>query len=140
MRSLIKYNDLFPTIFRDREDDIFDSFLSLFHSSNDSVKVDIKELDDKLEVIASVPGFTKDNIGVKYEKGWLTISGEVKNEKEKKEEKYLYKEIGNSSFVRRFYLGDSIDAEKISAKFENGILNITLLKGEKEKFHKIEIS
>lgn len=141
MTSLVKRsNNLFPNLFDDFN--IFDSFFkpsTLFHSY-DSAKVDIKELDDKIEVVADVPGFTKDDIHIKYEKGWLTISGEIKEEQEEKNTKYLYKEIGNRSFARRFYLGDTIDTEKIDAKFENGILNIILPKSEKEKYREIQIN
>ena len=141
MNALVKRtNDLFPSLFDDF--DIFDSFFkpSSLLRSYDSAKVDIKELDDKLEVLADVPGFTKDDIDIKYEKGWLTISGEVKKEKEEKDVKYLHKEIGSRSFARRFYLGDTIDTENIKASFKDGILNVTLPKSEKEKYRQIEIN
>jgi HSP20 family protein len=120
---------------------LFDDFFkpSTIFKSHDIAKVDIKENDDSLEVIADVPGFSKEEIDIKYEKGWLTLRGEKKIEKEDNDAKYLHKEIGSRSFTRRFYLGDSIETDKIDATFKNGLLTIELPKSEKEKFKQIEI-
>jgi len=143
MTYLIKRNwpeGVFPKLFEDLEN-FFDSPPLFCCPEEDDAKIDIKEHDDKVEVIADIPGFKKEDIEIKYERGYLTISGEVKKEKEKEDEevKYLHKEIKNRSFARRFQMGDSFDSTKIDAKYEDGILTILLPKSEKEKFRKIDI-
>ena len=105
----------------------------------DNVKVDIVDHDDKVEVVVITPGFSKENIKIEYDKGYLTVSGDIKKEETKEEKKYLYREIGSNSFARRFYLGDSFDKANIDASFKDGILTITLPKKEEEKFKEIEI-
>jgi len=137
MDSLIKYfsRDI-PSLFDDS--DFFFNRRSLGFFDGDNVKVDVVEKDDQLEVVAVTPGFDKKDIKIEYEKGYLTVSGEVKEEKEEKK-KYLYREIGSKTFARRFYLGDSFDKQNIDANFKNGVLTITLPKKEEEKLKEIEI-
>ena len=141
MTYLVKRNNLtrdLPSLFND---DLFESFFDRpLLSVRDSAKVDIKEYDDKLEVVADVPGFKKDDINIKLEKGYLTISGEVKEEKEDNGAKYLHKEIGSRSFQRSFYLGDTIDIQNIDAHYKDGLLSIVLPKSEKEKYKEIKIN
>ena len=105
----------------------------------DAAKIDIKEYDDKVEVIAEIPGFTKEDVTIEYEKGHLTITGELKKDATEETGKFLHKEIGSRSFARKFNLGDAFDVSKIDATFEAGILNIILPKSEKEKSRKITI-
>jgi len=112
--------------------------LELFKHTDD-IKVDIVDHDDKVAVTAITPGFSKGNIKIEYDKGYLTVSGDIKKEETKEEKKYLYREIGSNSFARRFYLGDSFDKANIDASFKDGILTITLPKKEEEKFKEIEI-
>jgi len=143
MKSLVKRNDLLPGFDFDG-DDFFSNVVRdwlarpLF-GAEDSAKIDILEHDDKIEVQAEVPGFKKEDIEVKYEGGWLTISGEVKKESKGNETKYLHREIGSRSFTRRFYLGDSFVTDKIDAEFKDGVLNVTLPKSEREKFRRIDV-
>lgn len=134
----IQYRPSLPSMFNDWT--IFDDFFNSNSLTHDTGKFDVKEFDDKIEIIGDIPGFNKDNIDIKCEKGYLTISGEVKKEKEEKDVKYLVKEIGSRSFYRKFYIGDSIDTEKINAQFKDGVLSIDLPKSEKERFRKIQIS
>jgi HSP20 family protein len=138
---LTKYSRDIPSLF-DRNDFLPSLFNSLFDESPrlvDTTKIDVIEHDEKLEVLAEVPGYSKEDIKVEYEKGYLSITGEVKREKES-DKKYLHKEIGSRSFARRFYLGTSIDKANISATFKDGILKIDLPKNEEEKFKQIEIN
>ena len=101
--------------------------------------VDIKETDDAFEIHADIPGVDPKDIDVHMENGVLTIKGE--RESEKKEEKEGYKRVEREwgSFYRRFSLPDSADADKISAKSQNGVLEITIPKQEKVQPRKISV-
>lgn len=101
--------------------------------------VDIQEDDKRFLIEADIPGVDPKDIEVHMENGMLTISGE--RESENKEEKEGYKRIERmrGSFYRRFSLPDSADAEKISAKSHNGVLQITIPKKETEQPRRISI-
>ena len=105
----------------------------------DSAKIDVEEFDDKIVVTAEVYGFKKDEIEITYEKGSLTLCGEVKKE-EKEKSKFLHKEIGSKTFCRKFKLGDAFDTEGIDAIFTEGVLTVTLPKSEKQKLRTITIN
>jgi HSP20 family protein len=147
MRSLTNYfsRDLpqirdIPTLLSifDDSDNFFNRRSLGFLSDFDNVKVDVVENAENVEVTAVTPGFDKKDIKIEYDKGYLTVSGEVKEEKEEK--KYLYREIGSKKFTRKFQLGDTFDKENIDASFKNGVLVITLPKKEEEKFKEIQIN
>lgn len=131
----------FPSLLDVFDDDNFFTRrpLDLFRHMDD-VKVDIVDHDDKIEIVAVTPGFDKKNIDIKYDKGYLTINGEIKKDETKEEKKYLYREIGSNSFARKFYLGDSFDKKNIDAHFKDGVLTIILPKKEEEKFRQISIN
>ena len=101
--------------------------------------VDIKETDDAFEIHADIPGVDPKDIDVHMENGVLTIKGE--RESEKKEEKEGFKRVEREwgSFYRRFSLPDTADAEKISAKSQHGVLEITIPKQEKVQPRKISV-
>jgi HSP20 family protein len=101
--------------------------------------VDIKEEKDSFVIFADVPGVDGKDIEVNMEDGILTIKGE--KDTEKKEEREGYKRIERSygSFYRRFSLPDSADAEKISAKCNNGVLRVTIGKHERVQPRKITV-
>jgi len=94
-------------------------------------RVDVLETQDAYKVNVALPGFKKDDIQVKIEEQILTISGE---RKQVKEENTTYHRVETrfGMFERSFKLGNKADAEKVDAKFEDGILNITISKKEKE--------
>ena len=94
------------------------------------MKTDIKETDNGYELIVDLPGFTKDEVQATLENGYLTISaakGLDKDEEDKKG-KYIRKERYAGTMQRSFYVGDAITHEDIKAKFENGILSLTIPK------------
>ena len=94
------------------------------------MKTDIRELDNGYEVVVDLPGFTKDEVQATLENGYLTISaakGLDKDEEDKKG-KYIRKERYAGTMQRSFYVGDAITHEDIKAKFENGILSLTIPK------------
>lgn len=110
-------------------DDFFnDSFSSRLVNSN--FKLDIKDQAEQYVIEAEVPGYSRDEISLDVEKGLLTIS--VKKEQENQEENnnYVHRERTISSMTRRIALGD-VDEEQLTAKLENGILEIIVPKKPK---------
>lgn len=105
-----------------------------------SPRVDITEDDNNLFVHAELPGMSKDQVKVSVnEDRLLTIQGEKKKE-EKKEDKSLIRiERNFGSFTRSFSLPENVDVENISAKFENGVLELSLKKIEPPKPKEIEV-
>lgn len=102
--------------------------------------VDIKEEKDRFVIIADIPGVDPKDIEVHMENGMLTIKGE--KETEKKEEREGYKRVERSygSFYRRFSLPDTADAEKITAKSNNGVLEVRIGKQEQVQPRKISVN
>ena len=108
--------------------DLFDNFFSDTRVVQGNFKIDVKDLKDKYIVEAELPGLTKEDVNVKFENDYLTI--DIHKEEVKEEDtKYVHKERFSFTSNRKFYLPD-VDPTKLSAKFENGILFITLTKSE----------
>jgi HSP20 family protein len=105
------------------------------------VAIDVKEDDKAFHVTADLPGLTEKDVDVSFDDGLLTIRGEKKVEREEKKDTWHIIERSSGSFARRLSLSAAIDAEKIEAKFEKGVLNVTLpkLAEEKNSARKIEI-
>ncbi len=94
------------------------------------MKTDVKEHDDRYEVDIDLPGFKKDEIELKLENGNLIVSatkGLDKDEQDKKG-RIIRQERYAGSMQRSFYVGENITEEDVSAKFENGVLNLTIPK------------
>lgn len=102
--------------------------------------VDIKETEDCFEIHADIPGVDPKDIDVHMEHGMLTIKGEKKTESKEEREGYKRVERSYGSFYRRFSLPETADADKISAKSKNGVLEITIPKQEKMQPRKISVS
>ena len=92
--------------------------------------VDIKETDDNFLINADIPGFNKKDIKVNIIDQKLMITGESKNESNDENSRYHYRERRHGSFNRTFNLPESVNEDKISASFKNGILEIKLSKHE----------
>lgn len=90
--------------------------------------VDIAEKDNEYEVTAELPGMEEKDIDVKFADGVLTIKGEKKEEKEEKKKDFYLSERRYGSFQRSFQVPAGIDADKIEAKFVNGVLTVRLPK------------
>jgi HSP20 family protein len=90
--------------------------------------VDVADTATGYEIAAELPGLDEKNIEVKLSEGTLTIRGEKKEEKEEKKKDYYLSERHYGSFQRSFSVPDGVDAEKIEAKFKNGVLTVTLPK------------
>lgn len=98
----------------------------------DMMKTDIRENEDSYEVLVDLPGFAKEDIHVKLEKGYMTISAaREQNEEEKdKDGKFIRRERYSGSVSRSFYVGDALTTEEVKAKYESGILQLTVPKKE----------
>lgn len=101
--------------------------------------VDIKETKDAFILHADVPGVDPKDVDVHMENGILTIKGERESEKKDEREGYKRVERQYGSFYRRFSLPDTADAEKISAKSKNGVVEITIPKKEAVQPRKISV-
>lgn len=95
--------------------------------------VNITETAEGYQVELAVPGFEKADFNVKLDDKILTISTEKKESNAAADQKMIRKEFSYKSFKRSFTLDDKIDAENISAKYENGILILELPKKENLK-------
>ncbi|WP_216629358.1 Hsp20/alpha crystallin family protein [Taibaiella lutea] len=94
------------------------------------VPVNIKEQDANFNIEVIAPGVAKEDFSIQVNDKVLSISFEQKEEEDKEEGKWLRKEYKVRSFKRNFTLGEKVDAEKISANHNNGILTLTLPKKE----------
>ncbi len=104
--------------------------------------VDIAEDKDKIVLTAELPGFKEDQIQIQMEGGVLTLRGERRFEKEKKDDGRSYHRIERSygQFMRSFTLPNNVDRENIQAKFSDGVLEIELPKREETKPRQIRIT
>ena len=114
-------------------DDLFKGFfvrpmrLDLDVPAQMSVKVDVTKTDDTYSVKAEMPGVKKDDINVSIEGSQITISGEVKKEKEeKKGEEVIRSERYYGKVSRSFTLPQEIDEAKSKANYADGVLQLTL--------------
>ena len=96
-------------------------------------KVNVYEYDEKVGIIAEIPGLEKKDLTVEVEDGTLTISGVKHHIKEDEGAKVIRRELKASSFKRNFEIGENLDGENIKAVFKNGVLNIDIPKIEPEK-------
>ena len=158
MTKLVVRNP-FPVIDRDSFltpfDKMFDEIVtSAFPQINETVgvnpfgntaypKVNVYEYDDKVGIIAEIPGLDKKDLDVEVEDGVLTISGEKSHGKfDEAKAKVLRRELKHSSFKRLFTVGELLDGKNINASFDDGILSIEIPKVEPKlpKKHTVKIA
>ena len=96
-------------------------------------KVNVYEYEDKVGLIAEIPGLDKKDLQIEVEDGKLTISGDKHGIFDDKGAKVLRRELKHSSFKRQFELGELLDGDKIKANFKDGLLSIDIPKVEPEK-------
>lgn len=116
-------------------DELFNNFPTYKQVSfdNSNAPVNITETAEGYTLELLAPGRSKEDFQLNIDKGLLTISFEQKQEAEKKEEKFIRREFSTRSFKRSFSLDDKINAEAIEARYDNGILNVSLPKKEEVK-------
>lgn len=102
--------------------------------------IEVFDKEDKLVVKAELPGMKEEDIDISVVGDTLTIRGERKAESEVREEDYYYCERSYGSFSRSMSLPSHVDAGKIEASYEDGILEVALPKTVEVKPKKIEIS
>ena len=103
------------------------------------IPVNVKETKDAYQLEVVAPGFEKNDFNINLDKNILTISVEKKSETENKDEKQVRREYSYHSFKRSFTLDEKIDAEKIDAKYVNGVLTLNLPRKEEVKASAKEI-
>ena len=101
--------------------------------------MDVVENENNITVRVDLPGLTGDDVHVEMEDNVLTIKGEIGDTIEKDGERYHYRERYSGSFQRSLRLPNTIDAEKVDASFDNGVLNIVLPKVPQAQPKKIDI-
>lgn len=109
--------------------DAFDDFFKpMFFDGNDEIRTNIKETDKNYELDLELPGYGKDEIKISLEKGYLTVSVS-KQKKEEDGKRYLRREISESA-SRSYYVGSDVTQDQIKAKYNNGILSLTVPKDQ----------
>ena len=128
------FTGLVDQLFQDNLNRFFNDDFWGFSGVNRSVQVpvNIKETDKSYEMELVAPGLRKEDLKLNISDNMLTVSFEHKEEKnqENKQEGWLKREYNRQSFNRSFSLDDTIDANKITAKYEDGILRMSLPKKE----------
>ena len=132
---MVKWNP-----FRELEKDFFRPF---FKSEDDHMwqpAVDVYEKENELVMKVELPGLQHKDIEIQVADDELTIRAERKREHEQKDEQYHQRERRYGMFQRKFKLNGSVEADKITAKYKDGILELQLPKTAKTKPHKIKVA
>ena len=139
-----------PSIFNNSVFDNFDNWMDFSFpsfnqrlygaSSSQLMKTDVKETDKDYEVSIDLPGFKKDEIQIELKDGYLTVSAAKGLDKDEEDKKghYIRQERYSGAMSRTFYVGEDVKQEDIKAKFENGILSLSVPKPVEQK--KVETS
>ncbi len=123
--SIIKWNPGFNSLM----DSLFFDDDRFFNTRSWNLPaVNVVESDNSFELELAVPGMKKEDFIIEVNEGILTISSENEMEKEVEEKNYTRKEYSYNSFSRSFTLPKNVNAEKIEARYENGILHMFLPK------------
>jgi HSP20 family protein len=135
--KMVKHTPTVPSLFEPSlfDDNLFQGFFSpimrsnLLNKANNLPVVDIDETDDNYMLLAEVPGFKKEEINVSLEDGKLVIKAEHEEKSEKKQNGgNILKERHYGSYYRSFNFGNNINEQKISAKYEDGVLELVIPK------------
>jgi HSP20 family protein len=102
--------------------------------------VDVYEDEHNITLKLEVPGIDQKDLDIRIENNTLTVRGERKLEKEEKQENFHRIERRYGSFVRNFQLPTTLDAEKVNANYDNGVLKITLAKKAEAKPKQIQVN
>ena len=102
------------------------------------MKTDVRETENSYELDIDLPGFKKDEVNVELKDGYLTISAAkgLDKDQEDKKGKYIRQERYAGSCSRSFYIGEDVPVEDISAKYEDGILRLSVPKADQKKLPK----
>ena len=135
-QALTKTSERFPTFFDDfikPWNEWFDNENTLWSRQARIPSVNITENKDEYNVSLAVPGMKKDDFKIDVQGNILTISCEKNETTEEKEKRYTRREYSYSSFSRSFTLPDEVNSEKIDARYEDGLLKLSLPRKEEAK-------
>ena len=138
---LTPFDKMFDTLVETQFPDVVKSVGVKPYQGSAYPKVNVYEYDDKVGVVAEIPGLNKKQLDVAVEDGVLTISGDKHSAFEDDGAKVIRRELKQSSFKRSFELGDMLDGENVSANFKDGILSVSIpkIEPEKPKKHSVKI-
>jgi HSP20 family protein len=136
-RELTTLQDRMNRLFRDTYGDGRDEALT---TSNFAPPVDVYEDEHNITLKIEVPGIEEKDIDVRIENNTLTVHGERKFEKEEKEENFRRVERQYGSFTRSFTLPTTVDADKVHAHYDKGILKVQLAKKAEAKPKQIKVN
>ena len=134
-KALMKTGEMMPSLF----DDFFRPWNEWFDNGGFLGRtltipaVNITENKDEFFVSLAVPGMKKDDFNIDVNGTMLTISCEKEEKKEEKDARFTRKEFNYSSFSRTFTLPEEVNKEKIDARYEDGVLKLSLPKKEEAK-------
>ncbi|MGZ8551237.1 MAG: Hsp20/alpha crystallin family protein [Chitinophagaceae bacterium] len=134
-QALAKLSERMPSVF----DDFFKPWNEWFDNGGflgrtmNVPAVNITEQKNEYRVTMAAPGLKKDDFKIDVDGNMLTISSEKEENKEEKDKKFTRKEYSYSSFSRSFTLPEEINKEKIEARYEDGVLKISLPRKEEAK-------
>jgi len=135
-----KYNDLFDieNIF---EGFFNDRFFPTLYKNSSQIKVDVKENENEYVLEAELPGIKKEDLNLQIDDDRLTISVQKNEQTEEEKDNYIRRERSYSSMTRSFSIAN-VDSENVNAKYENGVLFVTLPKKQQKviKGKQIEIN
>ena len=139
---LTPFDKVFDTMVENQFPEIIDQVGVKPYQGTAYPKVNVYEYDDKVGIVAEIPGLDKKQLNVDVEEGVLTISGDKHGVWQEDGAKVLRRELKASSFKRSFELGELLDGDNISANFKDGVLSISVpkIEPEKPKKHTVKIS
>ena len=138
---LIPFDKVFDKMLETNFPEVIDQVGVTPYSNSAYPKVNVYEYDDKIGIVAEIPGLSKKQIKVEVEDNILTISGDKHSVWDDTKAKVLRRELKQSSFKRSFTLGELLDGDDISANFKDGVLSVEIPKSvpEKPKKHSVNI-
>lgn len=135
MNLMRRTGGLYPSFLEDFFDDNWSGVASRADTGTRIPAVNVREKDDTYEIHVAAPGMKKEDFKLSVENNVLSVSAEEKTEKENKDQEgnFTRREFSYTSFRRSFSLPSSVDADNINAKYDNGILVLSLPKKEEAK-------
>lgn len=125
---------------------LFDDLMNLAVDSDVKLReyksypyADVVEDEQKYVVYCEMPGVDKKDIKVSFENGLLKVEAEQQKRQTKENEKFLLSEIKRVNWSRTFKFGNNVGSDNIAAKYENGVLELTLMKKEKPTPSYVEV-
>ena len=138
---LTPFDKIFDAMFEEQFPEVVEKVGVPPYQGSAYPKVNVYEYDDKVGIVAEIPGLSKKQINVEVEDGVLTISGDKHSVWDDTKAKILRRELKQSSFKRSFTLGELLDGDKVAANYKDGVVSIEIPKSvpEKHKRHSVKI-